>query len=100
MNGKLPINESLINKIVVNLGVSKNWLKNGNDEGDVHQARLAYMAELAGKIGEYNAVLTHWIQLRQGHLDLHIESFALQDVFAILSKSACLNTFSVKRFLM
>ncbi len=31
LNGKLPINESLINKIVVNLGVSKNWLKNGND---------------------------------------------------------------------
>lgn len=69
-------------------------LKNGNDAGDVHQARLAYMAELAGKIGEYNAVLTHWIQLRQGHLDLHIESFALQDVFAILSKSGM--SFSLK----
>ena len=26
VNGKLPINESLINKIVVGLGVSKEWL--------------------------------------------------------------------------
>lgn len=31
LNGKLPINDSLINKIVVNIGVSKDWLKNGND---------------------------------------------------------------------
>ncbi len=29
VNGKLPINESLINKIVVGLGVSKEWLENG-----------------------------------------------------------------------
>lgn len=29
LNGKLPINESLINKIVVGLGVSKNWIVSG-----------------------------------------------------------------------
>ena len=29
VNGKLPINESLINKIVVGLGVSKEWLLTG-----------------------------------------------------------------------
>lgn len=29
INGKLPINDSLINKIVVGLGVSKEWLLNG-----------------------------------------------------------------------
>ena len=29
MNGKLPISEGLINKIVVNAGVSKSWLTNG-----------------------------------------------------------------------
>ena len=31
LNGRLPINDSLLNKIVVNLGVSKEWLKNGTD---------------------------------------------------------------------
>lgn len=31
MNGRLPINDSLLNKIVVNIGVSKSWIKDGND---------------------------------------------------------------------
>lgn len=31
LTGKLPINDSLLNKIVVNLGVSKSWLKDGAD---------------------------------------------------------------------
>lgn len=31
LNGKLPISESLINKIIINLGVSKTWLKDGSD---------------------------------------------------------------------
>lgn len=31
LNGKLPVSESLINKMVINLGVSKTWLKDGQD---------------------------------------------------------------------
>ncbi len=31
LSGKLPINDSLINRIVVNLGVSRNWLRDGTD---------------------------------------------------------------------
>lgn len=31
LNGKLPISEALVNKIVINLGVSKSWLKDGLD---------------------------------------------------------------------
>ncbi|HIT15491.1 MAG TPA: LexA family transcriptional regulator [Candidatus Avimuribaculum pullicola] len=31
LNGRLPINESLINRIVVNLGLSKTWLETGED---------------------------------------------------------------------
>ena len=31
LNGKLPISESLLNKIVINMGVSKAWLKEGTD---------------------------------------------------------------------
>lgn len=31
LNGKLPISNSLLNRIVVNLGVSKQWLEDGSD---------------------------------------------------------------------
>lgn len=31
LNGKLTINESLINRIVINMGLSKKWLETGND---------------------------------------------------------------------
>ena len=47
---------------------------------------LDYVRELTDKINEYNDVLTYWIQLRQGELSLHIESFALQGLFDILTK--------------
>ena len=54
--------------------------ENGNEE------KLDYIRELTDQISEYNDVLTYWIQLRQGDLSLHIESFRLQDLFDILSK--------------
>ena len=60
----------------------------GSDSETVIKERYIYMAELAGKIGEYNAVLTHWIQLQQGQLGLHITSFNLKDVFGVVAKSA------------
>ncbi len=31
MKGRLPVSDSLVNRIVVNLGVSKQWLENGTD---------------------------------------------------------------------
>lgn len=31
LKGRLPINDSVVNKLVVNLGVSKQWLLNGTD---------------------------------------------------------------------
>lgn len=52
----------------------------GNEE------KLDYIRELTDQISEYNEVLTYWIQLRQGDLSLHIESFRLQDLFDLLSK--------------
>ena len=51
------------------------------DGGDV-----AYIRELTDQISDYNEVLTYWIQLRQGELSLHIESFRLQDLFDILRR--------------
>ena len=32
INGKLPISDSLLNKIVVSLGISKEWLNSGEGE--------------------------------------------------------------------
>lgn len=40
--------------------------------------RYQYLMELTGKINEYNDVLTRWIEMRQGDLQLKIESFPLQ----------------------
>lgn len=47
---------------------------------------VTYIRELTEQINEYNDVLTYWIQLRQGELSLHIESFPLQELFDLLSK--------------
>ena len=49
------------------------------------QQRLDYISELVDLINADNAVLTHWIQLRQGELTLRIESFPLQSLFDIVA---------------
>ena len=48
---------------------------------------IDYIRELTDQINTQNDVLTHWIQLRQGELSLHIESFPLQPLFDIISRS-------------
>ena len=45
-----------------------------------------YIQELTDKINEQNDLLTHWIQLRQGQLSLHIETFALQPLLEIVAR--------------
>ena len=61
-------------------------LKKGTDHAEVLQERYEYISELTSKIGEYNQVLTKWIQMRQGTLSMKIESFELQPLFDILQK--------------
>lgn len=43
--------------------------------GNLREDKLDYIRELTDQISAYNDVLTYWIQLRQGDLNLHIESF-------------------------
>ena len=62
-------------------------LKEEKYDESVRNERFSYMTELTEKINEYNNVLTHWIQLQQGQLNLHIESFNLKDVFDVLARS-------------
>ena len=68
-------------------------LKHRQEKATDRAVRYTYIGELASKINEYNNVLTQWIQLKQGHLSLNIERFALQDLFTIVEKSS----FSFKR---
>lgn len=58
-----------------------------SEEEQVRAERYEYVAELTDKINEYNNILTRWIQLRQGELNLHIESFGLNTLFDMVDKS-------------
>ena len=51
------------------------------------ETSLEYIRELTDNINEQNALLTQWIQLRQGELHLHIESFPLQQLFDVVARS-------------
>ena len=57
------------------------------DHSSLTNEQLDYIRELTDKINEQNDVLTHWIQLRQGELNLHVETFPLQQLFDIVEKS-------------
>ena len=60
--------------------------KEGRREGVRSQETMDYIRELTDQINDYNEVLTYWIQLRQGDLSLHIESFRLQTLFDLLAR--------------
>ncbi len=51
------------------------------------ESQLDYIRELTDNINQQNDLLTRWIQLRQGELSLHVESFRLQDLFDIIARS-------------
>ena len=57
-----------------------------NTENSENSERLEYIRELTDNINEQNDVLTQWIQLRQGELSLHIESFPIHPLFEILER--------------
>lgn len=62
-------------------------LKHRVEPDSVKKDRYQYISELTAKINQYNEVLTRWIQMRQGTLNLRITSFALQPLFDIVQKS-------------
>ena len=73
----------LIDRIIHEVG----RLKNTNESNKVRVERYSYVAELTDKINDYNNVLAQWIQLRQGELNMHIESFPLEEPFSVVKKS-------------
>ena len=63
-----------------------NRLVEGRDSQEVKEERYGYIRELTDKINQYNNILTGWIQMRQGSLNLRITSFPLQPLFDIVQK--------------
>lgn len=53
---------------------------------DDRRETCAYISELTDHINELNDILALWIQTRRGVVGLHIESFAVQDLFDIVAK--------------
>ena len=56
------------------------------DERSKVNGQLDYIRELTDKINEQNDLLTQWIQMRQGELSLHVESFPVQPLFDIVAR--------------
>lgn len=49
--------------------------------------RYRYIGELVDQINEYNEILALWIQMKKGILSLHVEHFAVNELFGIMAKS-------------
>ena len=79
VNSVTPFIDRIINEI--------QQLIRRKEPADIKKERQEYMIELTDSIIEYNNVLTQWIQLQQGQLSLHIESFPVQALFDILQRS-------------
>ena len=69
---------SLVNSVTPFIDRIIYCVNKGRDEG--------YIRELTDQINDYNDILTHWIRLRQGELNLKIETFPLQPLFDIVAK--------------
>ncbi len=62
---------------------------------EVKKGKYVYIGELITRINEYNDILALWIRMRQGALNLNIESFALNDLFDMVGKGR--RSFEMKR---
>lgn len=78
VNSVMPLIDRMVNEV--------NRLLSGKDSAEVKSRRYEYIIELTDKINDYNQILTQWIQMRQGQLSLHIESFAMQELFEFVKK--------------
>lgn len=68
--------------------VKRLMLTSKNNKTEDNRKAQEYIIELCDSINNNNNILTQWIQMRQGDISLHIESFNLQDVFNIIAHSS------------
>lgn len=78
VNGIMPFIDRMVNEV--------GRLQKDHEDESVRKQRYQYIAELTDSINDYNNVLTQWIQMRQGEVQLKIESFPLQMLFDIVSR--------------
>lgn len=64
-----------------------NKLNTADESDDVRAERIDYLRELIDRICMYNEVLSHWIKVRQGLVNLNIENFQLQPLLDTLAKN-------------
>lgn len=86
IDGIMPLIERMRHEV--------RMLKERDEPEQQRAGRRSYVAELAAGIDSHNAMLTRWIELRQGQLRLHIETFPLQPLFYMMEKNK--SSFSVK----
>ena len=53
----------------------------------IEPERLHYVGELADEIMRINEILTDWIKMSQGRLNLHITTFPIQDIIDVIALS-------------
>ena len=83
VNGLLPFIDRMIHE--------ENTL---SDDLSQRERQTDYIRELIDNINSQNDILTHWIQLQKGELCVHVETFALQELFDIVAKGR--RSFSLK----
>ena len=76
-----------IKPLIERIRVEIDRLKSHKESLQAIKSRYEYIMELTKKIDEYNDLLTQWIQLRQGEIGMHVESFPLADIFNTLNHS-------------
>ena len=61
----------------------------------IKQEKYTYINELVNSINENNDILSLWIKMRQGSLNLNVENFELNPLFEIVSKNR--KSFEIKQ---
>ena len=51
------------------------------------ERKLGYITELTEKLDDLNVIIERWMKMRQGDMNLQVESFSLSGLFAIIEKS-------------
>lgn len=80
VNGITPYIDRILNE------VHKLNDKRFADNDEIRREKYRYIDELVTTINEYNDILSLWIKMRQGSLSLNIETFALNELFALIAK--------------
>ena len=92
VNGVHPYIDRILNE--VHKLIEKGYIH----DDKIKKEKYEYINELVDTINEYNDILALWIKMKQGTLSLNIETFALNELFDLLSKGR--RSFEMKKQLL